>query len=107
MSEENDNRKPVAERRLAPVRLLGIWWKSMPDWAKEAYHNDPTINRVMTECSLIEMTAHEMQWRVCAAMYEQRNQWRETAIHLKEQMPIAVKMPNAGADAPATKNHDK
>lgn len=83
MSEETDNRKPLAERRLAPVSLLGIWWKSMPEWVKEAFHSDPTINRVMTECSLAETTAHEMQWRVCAAMYEQRNQWRETAIHLR------------------------
>jgi len=25
MNEENDNRKPEAERRLAPVSLFGIW----------------------------------------------------------------------------------
>jgi hypothetical protein len=35
-----------------------------------------------------------MLWKLCAALYEQRNQWRETALHLKQYEPLIVKMPN-------------
>lgn len=66
----------------------------MPDWAKHAYHNCPTVNRVMKECALRETTREEMQWRVAGALYEQRNQWKETALHLKQYEPLVVKMPN-------------
>jgi len=70
----------------------------MPDWAKHAYHNCPTCNRVIKECAMRESTKAEMQWELCAAMYEQRNQWRDTAINLKAQMPIVVEMPNDQAE---------
>ena len=73
----------------------------MPDWAKHAYHNCPTVNRVMKECALRETTREEMQWRVAGALYEQRNQWKETALHLKQYEPLVVKMPNVPAQRPA------
>lgn len=81
--------------------LLGIWWSSMPDWAKHAYHNDPTVNRVMKECAYRETEKAEMLWRLAGALYEQRNQMRDTVIHMKESEPIVVMMPNDQAQRPA------
>jgi len=86
--------KTESPRHVGSSALLGIWWHSMPDWAKHAYHNCPTVNRVMKECALCETTREEMQWRVAGALYEQRNQWKETALNLKQYEPRVVKMPN-------------
>ena len=93
------NNSNLPEQEQAPTTvgsgaLLGIWWSSMPTWAKDAYHNCPTCNRVIKECAMAETTKAEMLWKLCAALYEQRNQWRETALYLKQYEPLIVKMPN-------------
>ena len=82
---------------VASGAVLGIWWSSMPTWAKDAYHNCPTCNRVIKECAMAETTKAEMLWKLCAALYEQRNQWRETALYVKQYEPLIVKMPNASS----------
>lgn len=66
----------------------------MPEWAKHAYHQDPAMHRVIIECSMQETTEAEMLWRMIEALYEQRNQWRDTALHLKQYEPLVVIVPN-------------
>lgn len=96
-----DPKQPEMPRQTGSARhvgcdaLLGIWWSSMPDWAKHAYRNDQTVNRVMKECAYRETEKAEMLWRLAGALYEQRNQLRDTVIHMKESEPIVVMMPNA------------
>ncbi len=75
------------------VVMLEVWWRSMPDWAKRAYHNDPTFSRVLIECSAHNMSCEDAQWRLIAALYEQRDQWRDTAIYLKQYEPIVTTPP--------------
>jgi hypothetical protein len=74
--------------------MLDSWFRSMPTWIRDAYLNDPFVNRVMKECALQKTSRDEMQLRLLEVLYEQRNQWRETALHLKQYEPLNVVVSN-------------
>jgi len=68
---------PTSQQASATLR---IWYSTMPEWAKKAYHNCPTCNRVMQECALSEHTTEEMLWRLAGTLLNERDSYREAVL---------------------------
>ncbi len=62
--------------------LIDLWIHAAPEWVRHAYLNCASVNRVMKECAMRFTSREEMQWRVAAELYEQRNMWRDKASNL-------------------------
>lgn len=65
-------------------QILDRWLRSAPEWARAAYLNDPTVNRVMKQCAHAGDGTHDMLWRLAGALYERGNSWEATALHAAE-----------------------
>lgn len=65
----------------------------MPEWAKKAYHNDPTVHAAVRECLRREAGTEEIIWSICAALHEERNHFRTMAAESLDSKPWVVTIP--------------
>ena len=52
---------------------------SLPIWLKEAYHKDPTIQRIVKDWRMSHQDEIQLWKKLAIAMYELKNTWEATA----------------------------
>ncbi len=60
------------------VHALPDNFHSLPDWLKEAYHRDQTINRIVKDWRMANVSTEVLWKKLAIAFYEQRNCWKST-----------------------------
>jgi hypothetical protein len=73
--------------------ILELWLRHSPEWVLSAYHNCPIVHRSMTKCAMAETSKEEMLWRLCGALYEQRNHFKDMATELYKYKPLSFSLP--------------
>jgi hypothetical protein len=60
---------------------LRSWQAIFPEWLMHAYLNDATTHRIVQECAFAGDSTVQMLLRLGGNLYEERNMWKESALH--------------------------
>lgn len=109
MNEDKQLLGPLSQRilsgePLAPVsgsadELLRAGFPNLPDWIKEAYHKDLSIQLTMREYAQRKESVEAMLWKLVEYLYAAKVLWQDRAESIESQSPPLVYHLPGGSDA--------